>query len=522
MSLPLIVALIGFSAGFGLIWVLRLVIRRGRRKTANREAEDILSNANLNAEEIKTEQKRNSEAYKDETLKNFEHVSDKINQNIAELEEKYKEKKSELDEKLNKRNNIYHNQLKVVEENEAKLNSAQKRMQLRRDAEKSLVEDLIRRLEEKSEKNISDIMSAWSESLEEEAKLNAVRIAQHIEGESDRDAERMAKKLCGTALNRFARPYCSERGIGYLNPPSAQVREKILGPNGETLKMIEKACGVDLNYDEKNDVFNLSGFDPVRRELGRSTVDRLMKERHIDEKVIERTVERCKKELFKKIRRDGNRISNELKVHDLHPEVRDMMGALRYRYSFTQNQHYHCAEVGYLCGLLSAELGLDLANGRRAGLLHDIGKSMDHSIEGGHAVIGADFIEKHGEKEEIVHAVRAHHFDEMPSTDLAYLVIAADAMSGARPGARRSTAASYTQKMHELQVIASGFEGVTDTHILSAGREVRVMVNGKEMDDLQSLSLSKDIAKKIEEDMSFPGQIKVTVVRETQAVEIAK
>jgi ribonucrease Y len=199
-----------------------------------------------------------------------------------------------------------------------------------------------------------------------------------------------------------------------------------------------------------------------------------------------------------------------------------MMGALRYRYSFAQNQHFHCAEVGYLCGLLASEIGVDSKDGRRSGLLHDIGKAMDHSKEGGHAVIGAEFIEQHGEKAPIVHAVRAHHFDETPSSDLAYLVIAADAISGSRPGARRSTGDSYSQKIADLQKIGDSFEGVLATYILSAGREVRVIVDSERIDDHKALELSKLIARKIEEECSYPGLIKLTVVRETQAVEMAK
>lgn len=199
-----------------------------------------------------------------------------------------------------------------------------------------------------------------------------------------------------------------------------------------------------------------------------------------------------------------------------------MLGALRYRYSFAQNQHFHVAEVGWLCGLLSSELGLSIPHGRRAGILHDIGKAMDHAKEGGHAVIGADFIKQHGEGPEVVHAVRAHHYDEQPSTDLAFLTIAADAISGARPGARRSTIDSYTQKMADLEKIGSSFDGVMATYILSAGREVRVLVDGAHIDDHKALQLSKDIAQKIEEECNYPGLIKVTVVRETHAVEYAR
>ena len=223
----------------------------------------------------------------------------------------------------------------------------------------------------------------------------------------------------------------------------------------------------------------------------------------------------------KKILEDGNRISKELRVSGLSKDVRNMMGALRYRYSFTQNQFFHCAEVGHLCSLLASELQENTDNARRAGMLHDIGKAMDHSMDGGHAVIGADFIEKNNEAAPIVHAVRAHHFDEPPESNLAYLVIAADALSGARPGARRSTAISYHQKVDQLLEIGNSFDGVLDTFILSAGREVRITVDSQKMSDHQSLQLSKDIAKKIEKECQYPGTIKVTVVRSTQAVEMA-
>lgn len=296
----------------------------------------------------------------------------------------------------------------------------------------------------------------------------------------------------------------------------------MLGPNKSNLELIEKLCGIDIIYNDRVKSLSVSGFDPVRRELGRATIERLTNERFISEDSIKKCMEQAKKKLFKQIQLDGDKVVKELNIKDMSPEIRNMMGALKYRYSFTQNQYFHCAEVGHLCGLLASEFNENLLDARRAGLLHDIGKAMDHSLDGGHAVIGADFIDKHGEQEHIVHAVRAHHFDETPSTNLAYLVIAADAISGARPGARRSTTSTYMQKMDQLQEIGNSFEGVIDTFILSAGREVRITVDNNKIDDHKALELSKAIAKKIETDCNYPGSIKVTVVRESQAVEIAK
>lgn len=225
---------------------------------------------------------------------------------------------------------------------------------------------------------------------------------------------------------------------------------------------------------------------------------------------------------MQQIKHDGDHLAKELRLQNLHPEVRQMMGSLRFRYSYTQNQFFHCAEVGWLAGLIASELGsMPPLQARRSGLLHDLGKAMDHQLDGGHAVIGADFIKARGESPEVVHAVRAHHFDETPETNLAFTVIAADAISGARPGARRSTIESYNQKVNDLDEIARGFDGVNDCYVLNGGREIRVTVNGKKVDDLAALRLSKQIAAKIEEDLSYPGQIKVVIVRETYSFQYA-
>jgi ribonuclease Y len=249
----------------------------------------------------------------------------------------------------------------------------------------------------------------------------------------------------------------------------------------------------------------------------------LLHERGPNEDTVRRLYDKTKSDVARKIESDGNRIAAELGQKDLNPEIKRMLGSLRYRYSFAQNQHFHVAEVGWLCGLLAAELGsVEHHHAKRAGLLHDVGKAMDHNQEGGHAVLGADFIKNHGEKEHIVHAVRAHHYEEQPTTDLCFLVIAADAISGARPGARRSTVTVYNQKIEALTTIAEGFRGVTKTLILNAGREVRVIVDGRRVNDEKALKMCREIADKIEEECQYPGQIKVVVIRETHAEATAR
>jgi ribonuclease Y len=416
---------------------------------------------------------------------------------------------------LNRKSQSFQARQQKLAQYEARVNQLRDRMA-------ALRTNLFEEAKKKSAASLDELRASIHSRIEQDARKVIARNAQDFEQEAQVNAERDAKKVINLALNRFARPYCSERGIGNVNFDSPEHKARVFGPENKFVELIEKLCGVDVVYNETYQSATVMGFDPVRRELGRLVLEAAAKDRNLNEANIERIYERCKKDLFKKILTDGNRVAAELRIPDMKEDVRNMLGALRYRYSFAQNQHFHVAEVGWLCGLMSAELGLHVQDGRRAGLLHDIGKAMDHSKEGGHAVIGAEFIEQHGEKPEIVHAVRAHHYDEQPSTDLAFLTIAADALSGARPGARRSTADSYTQKMADLEKIGSGFPGVTATYILSAGREVRVIVDGNRVDDQKALNLSKDIAQKIEDELNYPGLIKVTVVRETQAVEFAR
>jgi ribonuclease Y len=266
----------------------------------------------------------------------------------------------------------------------------------------------------------------------------------------------------------------------------------------------------------------ISAFDPVRREVARRTLEVLFEDGRIHPAMIEQAISKVKKELFKSIREDGEKACFELGITNMHKDIMDLIGSLKYRLSYTQNNYSHSLEVGMLCGMMAAELGEDVKEARRAGLLHDVGKALDHSIEGSHAIIGADFIKKRGEKPRIVHAVRAHHYEEEPSTILAHLVIAADAISGARPGARKSTQANYFKRLEDLETIGNSFDGVLRTFAIQAGREIRVIVDSAKINDEQSVVLSRNIAQKITKEMNYPGQIKVIVVRETKAVEHAR
>lgn len=509
--------------GLALIMFLGFVIGLIRRAQTQAEVEEILEDAKEKAKDIEDAAKARSDAYVEKQIDVADRENKKIEDRLEQLETKVKKREDEYEER-------YEEFQKKVSEHQSKVDiydnhvsALDNRLNQRRQKYQSLLIEFIKKLEVKTETPKEIVLAELKEKALNEKQLETSRALQTEDEGWQNQAEIEAKKLLTLVINRFARPYCPERGIGYLNFDSDEQKKRVLGEEQAHLRLVEKICGVDLAYDEQNNAVNVYGFDPVRRELGRATIDRLMRERTaFSPSRIEQLAEQTKKDLFQRIHNDGTRIAKELRLNNLSPEIKNMMGALRYRYSFTQNQYFHCSEVGHLCGLLASELDVSTQDARRAGLLHDIGKSMDHSIDGGHAVIGADFIKQHGEQDHIVHAVRAHHFDEQPSTNLAYLVIAADAISGARPGARRSTVATYTQKIQDLQTIARGFNGVIDTHVLSAGREVRVYVDGKALDDLHALDLSKQIANKIEAEMQYPGHIRVTVVRETQAVEYAK
>ncbi|MCB0365881.1 MAG: DUF3552 domain-containing protein [Bdellovibrionaceae bacterium] len=522
MTLPVYIFIGSFLTALPLTWLGLRWVRNYRIREAKTQAKVLVEKAQDGAKEHRADANKRMDEFRHQAERRFEKDTRKINQKINVLDSKLREKEGRLQKKLNQREDIFKRKLSVVDSQDALAQRKQQKLDQLLEEKRKIESEFRHKLSQLSSEDEESIRGKLAENLIQEERRRSSKRAELILEEAHADAEREARYYLSRALNRFARPYCAERGIGIVYFPNAEARKKVVGDDRQNLIAVERICGVDISINEELNSASCLGFDPVRRELARASLEKLIHERVVNEKRIEDIVTKTKKDLFKRIRQDGNKLANELGMKDLHPEIRNMMGALRYRYSFSQNQHYHCAEVGWLCGLLSSELGVEQKKGRRAGLLHDIGKAMDHSMEGGHAVIGADFIQTNGESEEIVHAVRAHHFDEQPNSDLAYLVIAADAMSGARPGARRSTIDSYNQKMADLQNIGNSFEGVVSTYILSAGREVRVVVDSGRVDDVAALDLSRKIAQKIEEECSYPGQIRVTVVRESQAVEYAR
>ncbi len=300
------------------------------------------------------------------------------------------------------------------------------------------------------------------------------------------------------------------------------MKGRIIGREGRNIRALEAATGIDLIIDDTPEAVILSGFNPVRREVARLSLEKLLADGRIHPGRIEEVVAKSEEEVEKAIKEAGEQAAFDLGVHGIHPEVLKLIGRLKYRTSYTQNVYQHSLEVAFLCGIMAAELGINVKQAKRAGLLHDLGKAVDHEVEGSHAVIGADLARKYGESPKIVHAIAAHHEDEKPSTILAVLVQAADALSGARPGARREMMESYVKRLEDLERIATSFNGVSGSFAIQAGREIRVMVSSDQVSDEQSVLLARDIAKKIESEMTYPGMIKVNVIRETRATEFAR
>lgn len=518
----LISSLLGCLLGAGLValvlrWQKRLRIRRAEIK-----AQEIRSAAQARAAAgLEVAEKRAAEVESRIRQRYHKEVAS-LQSRLKLREESAKKARSEADREyaeedrlLQQSANAVRSQHEQITRREAQFHDHQKRSnQLRAE----LVDKWTALANLKIEEVRAQLRSQITEDLHLQAKRKALAYYEDIRA----NADILAKRILSNALSRFPRPYCSERGIGVVQLPEQELAKRLEASAHELLKVLENACGVDVSIVRETSTFAVSGFDPVRRELATRSLEKILTVKSLTAEKIVKIVEDNKTDLFRRIEEDGRKVARELSQENFHPEIQSMLGALRYRYSFAQNQYYHVAEVGWLCGLLAAEIGEHIGSAKRAGLLHDIGKAMDHSVEGGHAVIGADFIQTRGELPAVVHAVRAHHYEEQPKTDLAFLVIAADAISGARPGARRSTVSSYNQKMEALESVADGFPGVNKTLVFNAGREVRVIVDGAKITDLQALALSRKIANKIEAELTYPGQIKVVVVRETHAEAIAK
>jgi ribonuclease Y len=360
------------------------------------------------------------------------------------------------------------------------------------------------------------------DTILEDARRGAAREAKQIEEIAREEAEKRAKRIVGIAVQRYAGEYAGERAATSVPLPNDELKGRLIGREGRNIRAFQEVTGCDLVIDDTPETITVSSFDPVRREMARLTLERLIQDGRIHPTKIEEFFAKSRDEVERIIRESGEQAALELNLGRLHPDLIKIVGQLRYRYSYAQNILRHSVEVGHMCGLLAQELGLNARVARRAGLLHDIGKAATHEQEGGHAVIGAHMARKAGEDEVVCNAIASHHDDEPPKSLIAHLTAAADAISGARPGARREMLEGYVKRLEDLEKICGSFQGVERSFAIQAGREVRVLVEPGAIDDLGALTLSREIARKIESELAYPGQIRVTVVRETRAVDYAR
>ncbi len=358
--------------------------------------------------------------------------------------------------------------------------------------------------------------------METEARMEAAHMVKRLDDEAREQATKQAQRIIGMAIQRVASDYVSETTVSVVMLPNDEMKGRIIGREGRNIRTLEMATGVDLIVDDTPEAVILSGFDPFRREIARVSLERLIADGRIHPARIEEIVEKVKAEFDDRVRTEGEAALLELNIGNVDPELVRLLGRLRFRTSYGQNALHHSKEVAFLAGTMAAELKAKVHVAKRAGLFHDIGKAIDREMDGTHLELGIDLLRKHGETEEVIHAMACHHGDYDPQTVEAVLVTAADALSAARPGARREVLETYVKRLEKLEEIAGGFKGVQKTFAIQAGREVRIIVDSGKLGDEQAIWLSKDIAKKIESELTYPGQIKVTVIRETRAVEFAR
>jgi len=474
---------------------------------AKRESETIIREAAIQAKDVVYQAKAD-----------FEKETTDKRRDLQALEKRVQQKEENLDKKVN----LFDQRELEFGKREQGLAAKEQAIAQKVEKAEQLIEEQKKQLEKISGMTASEAKAVLMESMENEAKQDAAKKIKVIEEEARETADKKSKEIISLAIQRYAGEYVAERTVSVVPLPSDEMKGRIIGREGRNIRALEAATGIDLIIDDTPEAVILSGFNPVRREVARIALEKLISDGRIHPGRIEDVVHKAEEEVELAIKEAGEQAAFDLGVHGIHPEILKLIGRLKYRTSYSQNVYLHSLEVAFLCGIMAAELGINVKQAKRAGLLHDLGKAVDHEVEGSHAVIGAELARKYGESPKIVHAIMAHHEDEKPNSVLAVLVQAADALSGARPGARREMMETYVKRLDDLEKISTSFAGVTNAFAIQAGREIRVMVSSEEVSDERAIVLAKDIAKKIEADMTYPGQIKVNVIRETRAIEYAR
>ncbi|MBW2702513.1 MAG: ribonuclease Y [Deltaproteobacteria bacterium] len=514
----IIVAVVALGLGYALSALLQAKRANSRTSQAKREADQIVEEARKQAD---LDKRAAAVEARESTEKRRRDLEDGFRERKVKLNEQEK-RLDHREETLEKRANLLDRQELDHKRREEEIGKQVLSLQEKEKTIQERVDEAQRQLERVAGMTREEAKKRLIDSIEEQARHDSAKLIKRIEEEAKMEADKKSKKIMITAIQRYASEYVAESTVGVVHLPNEDMKGRIIGREGRNIRALEAATGMDLIIDDTPEAVIISGFNPVRREVARLSLEKLVADGRIHPARIEEVVAKTAEELEVVMKEAGEQATFELGIHGIPHELIRYLGRLKYRTSYGQNQLQHAIEVGSLAGIMAAELGLNQRQAKRAGLLHDIGKSIDHEVEGSHAQLGADLLKKHGESAEIVQAVRAHHEEVKPESVLDILIQAADALSGARPGARREMVESYVKRLEELERLSKSFKGVDKAFAIQAGREVRVIVENSKIDDNQAVLLSKDIAKKIEEEMTYPGQIKVTVIRETRAVDYAR
>ena len=514
----LIVGVVGVAAGY-------FVGYNNRKKTAEAQIGSAEAEATrLVNEAIKTADQKRKEAVleaKDEAFK----LKAEVDAQKAEADKEIKQRRAEIsrqENRIDQKENALDRKTEALERKEEDLKKRGELVEARLDELEQLKLRQTEKLETIAAMTQEDARAVLLKNIDDElTHEKAMKISAYQANMKD-ECDAIARELVGQAIARCAADATSEATVSVVPLPSDEMKGRIIGREGRNIRALETATGCDLIIDDTPEAITLSSFDQTRREVARMALERLIADGRIHPARIEETVDKCRRELEIQMKREGEKAVMDLGIHSLHPDLVKLIGRLKYRTSYGQNVLSHSLEVAWLAGLMAGELGVNVQLARRAGLLHDIGKALDHEIEGSHVQIGVDICKKYRENPQIIHAIEAHHGDVEPKTVLAFIIMAADAISAARPGARRENMESYIKRLETLEALCNGFEGVESSYAVQAGREVRILVQPDKVGDDQVILLARQVAKKIEDELDYPGQIKVSVIRESRATEYAK